>query len=146
MREPRDSLVLRYHYTGTRLRFGAQVELPGGDDIPSFFHFADADAATTALAAGGFDASAVKVQRMTLHAQLADSDALFRMFAEGTARTRATLDGQTAERRAAIRAAMRATVEAKFGAEGPTVPFAAVVVSACSRAGGGEAAKLGRRL
>ena len=111
-----------------------QVELPGGDDVPPFFHFACEDAATCALGAAGFDAATVRVHRLTLHARLPDADALFRMFADGTARTRATLEAQPADRLAAIRAAMREGVEAKFGGDAaPTVPFAAVVVAADKR-------------
>lgn len=83
-----------------------KVELPNGPDgdapLP-FFHFADEGNAKKALGAAGFDVASVVRQPLPVRAPLRDADSLFQMFATATARTRATLEMQSAAELAAIK-------------------------------------------
>lgn len=79
-----------------------------------FFHFADAENASGALAAAGFDKASVSVTPIPCTACLEQPDDLFQMFLTATARSRALLEAQTPEQLAAIRAAMSGAVESSF--------------------------------
>ena len=99
------------------------VQLPGAP-LP-FFHFADEQNASTALAAAGFSASSVEVATIPCVAALESSADLFHMFKGATARTRALLEMQTAEQLKAIEEAMSIEVESAFtGANYGGVPRA----------------------
>jgi hypothetical protein len=89
----------------------ASRELPGAP-LP-FFHFADAQNASDALVAAGFEGSSVEVQTIPSVAALADPSDLYHMFANATARTRALLEMQTPSEQAAIQEAMAAGVVSK---------------------------------
>ena len=104
------------------------VQLPGGDGVLPFFHFADERHAASALADAGFEAP--ESSRLPLVARLNAADDLYDMFATGTARTRAILERQTERQRAAIRAAVAAGVRAHAADGGYDVPMPAVRVAA----------------
>ena len=104
------------------------VQLPGGDGVLPFFHFADERQAAEALADAGFEAP--EASRLPLVARLNAADDLYDMFATGTARTRAILERQTERQRAAIRAAVAAGVRAHAADGGYDVPMPAVRVAA----------------
>ena len=104
------------------------VQLPGGDGVLPFFHFADERNAAEALADAGFEAP--ESSRLPLVARLNAADDLYDMFATGTARTRAILERQTERQRAAIRAAIADGVRAHAADGGYDVPMPAVRVAA----------------
>jgi len=91
---------------------GMPVDLPGAP-LP-FFHFAGAKNASSALTAAGFASGSFAVTPVPCTAALERADDLYQMFATATARTRATLEAQSDQQRAAIRAAMAERIECGF--------------------------------
>jgi len=80
-----------------------------------FFHFASVQNSTAALSAAGFDKASVTHAIVPVQAPLRDEEALFAMFAEATARTRALIEMQSAAELAAIRSSVAEKVRNNFG-------------------------------
>lgn len=99
-----------------------RVPLPQG---PPFFYYSDPAVAQAALAAVGFVECTARLVPLAWH--LPTADALFRIMAEGTARTAALLRGQTPAARAAIAAALRDALAPYERGEGYVVPMAAML-------------------
>ncbi len=90
------------------------VDLGGGAAPLPFFHFADQKNAAAALAAAGFDADSVTFERVPCTVALESEADLYSMFASATARTRATLEGQSEAQRQAISSAVAEQIASRF--------------------------------
>ena len=106
-------------------RFGRlDVDLPEG---PPFFRFSSPDECTNALQRAGF--RAVTVRTIPLSWTLSSPDDLFEAVSRGGVRTAATLRLQTPDALAAIRAAVRESVERYRAGDRIVLPMPAVLAA-----------------
>ncbi|MBJ3777449.1 methyltransferase domain-containing protein [Acuticoccus mangrovi] len=113
-------------YGAVRDHGDPSVALPPGPDAHTF---ADPERAFPALREAGFRTPEIAVVESAW--QVEDPAAPFDYFIDGTVRGAALLRPQSAERRAAIREAVAATVRREFGSTAPwRVPVPAAIVSA----------------
>jgi SAM-dependent methyltransferase len=100
------------------------VPLPEG---PPFFRFSDQEATRTTLANAGF--GGIEVRELPLIWRLRAADEAFEALSRGGVRTAAVLRAQTPEALAAIRDAVRRSVEAYGDDGGFSIPMPAVLAS-----------------
>jgi SAM-dependent methyltransferase len=101
------------------------VPLPDG---PPFFRFSDPDECRRAMRAVGF--SNPEVVQLPLVWRVDSADAVYDAFVGGAVRTAALLRAQSPEASAAIRQAVRESVERYRGERGIEIPMPAVLASA----------------
>ena len=106
------------------------VELPEG---PSYYGFADHDAAARVLGETGFDADSLRMETVTVPWRVPTVELLFDAQVKAGVRVGAVLRAQPPERLRAIREAMAEGVARYADGDGFTLPIVARVISAQPR-------------